>query len=342
MENVALLLIVLSNQGYWFGGQPERVEIQWVIKEPLPDAVFCWNLMSGPVRVAEDKLVIRSGERPSILTIQTPEVRARTRMTLVYRLERQNDGRILTSGKSTIHLFPNDIFKELPSRLVKMKIMVLDKTGELKKFLEEKKIQFKPVLRISDLELSRSDLVLIAKDEIEKPSSFASNVLVDLAEQGSGVLIFRQTRCETLAGYPIIRRDIPRRFDWKADHPLLARFEPEDLTSWFYGNDGVQWAISLPADEAALEIVWWPRILPGTGPVPIDALVVSRCSDEGQLVLCQLPLGDWQSDPRSQLFLAGALDYLLLKPEPTPRPNDRVKTKEKTNKTRKSLSVMGE
>ena len=297
--------------------------------------------MAGPIRVAGDKIVVRSGDRPSVLTIHTPEIRARTQMMLVYRLERQSDGKILTTGKSIIHLFPDDIFKELPGRLTKVKITVLDKTGELRKFLEEKNIQFKFATRVSDLELSQSDLVLVAKDEIEK-SSFSSNVLVDLADRGSGVLIFRQIRCKTLAGYPIKPRDVPRRFESKTDHPLLAKYEPEDLASLFSENRGSQWAINLPADEAALEIVWWPRVSPGTEPVPIDALLVSRRTGEGQLVFCQLPLGDWQCDPRSQLFLAGALDYLLLRPEPTQRPSERVKTKEKTNRTQKTLSVMGE
>jgi hypothetical protein len=341
METVALLLIVLSNQGYWFGGQTGRVEIQWVVKEPLPDAVFRWELMSGPVRVAGDKLAIRSGDHPSILTIQTPEVRVRTRMTLVYRLERQSDGQTLTSGKSVINLFPNDIFKELPSRLMKEKIAVLDKTGNLAAFLRKANISFKMISRLSELELSRSDLVLVAEYEIEK-TSFSSNVLVDLADRGTGVLVFRQTRCEKLMGYPVNRRDIPRRFEWRADHPLLTRLEPEDLASWFRGNRDAQWAIGLPTDEAALEIVWWPRVSPGTEPVPIDALLVSRRVGKGQVVLCQIPLGNWQSDPRSQLFLAGAMDYLLLRPEPTPRPSDRVKAKKNTDKSRESLSIIGE
>jgi hypothetical protein len=341
MGSAALILIVLSNQGYWFGGQTGQVEIQWTIKETLPDAIFCWDLMAGPVRIAGGKLAIRSGDRPSILTIQTPEVRARTPMMLVYRLERQGDEKILATGKLVIHLFPKDIVKDMIGRLKNVKIDLLDKHGKLADYLRKEKISFRSVSRLSELELTRSDLVLVAEDEIEK-ASFSSNVLVDLADRGVGVLIFRQTRCETLAGYPISCREIPRQFEWRINHPLWSRFEREDLKSWFPENQRMQWAINLSADEPALEIVWWPGMSTGTEPVPIDALVASRRIGKGQLVFCQIPLGDWQSDPRSQLFLASALDYLLLRPEPTPRPSERMKSNEKKNKIQTTKSMTGE
>ena len=64
--------------------------------------------------------------------------------------------------------------------------------------------------------------------------------------------------------------------------------------------------MQLPADEPALEIAFWPREIPGKEPVPIDALVVTKTLGKGRIVLCQVPLGPWQSDPRSQLFLVDA------------------------------------
>jgi hypothetical protein len=238
----------------------------------------------------------------------------------------------LGSGKSSINIFPNNIFKDMTDRLTNVNITILDKHGNLAAFLRKLKIPFKIVSRLSELEFTRGNMIIVAEDEIQN-ASFSSNVLVDLADCGAGVLIFRQTRCEMLAGYSVSRRDIPRRFEMRKDHPLLYRLEPEDLASWFPGKQDVQWAINLPADEPALEIIWWPRVSPGTKPVPIDALVASRRIGKGQLVFCQIPLGDWLSDPRSQLFLASALDYLLLRPESTPRPSEQIKLNEKKNKT---------
>ena len=40
-------------------------------------------------------------------------------------------------------------------------------------------------------------------------------------------------------------------------------------------------------------------------------------------MLCQLPLGPWDEDPRSQLFLGNLMSYLATRPEPTPPPSRR-------------------
>ncbi len=81
--------------------------------------------------------------------------------------------------------------------------------------------------------------------------------------------------------------------------------------------------MQLPADEPALEIAWWPREVAGNKPAPIDALVLTKTLGKGRIVLCQVPLGAWESDPRSQLFLVDALDYLASPVVPTPPPSRR-------------------
>ena len=48
----------------------------------------------------------------------------------------------------------------------------------------------------------------------------------------------------------------------------------------------------------------------------VDALVTVKNMRKGQLVFCQLDLGDLKSDPRNQLFLADVLDYLSAKRKP--------------------------
>ena len=61
----------------------------------------------------------------------------------------------------------------------------------------------------------------------------------------------------------------------------------------------------------------------GNKPAPIDALVLTKTLGKGRIVLCQVPLGPWESDPRSQLFLVDALDYLASPVVPTPPPSRR-------------------
>jgi hypothetical protein len=81
--------------------------------------------------------------------------------------------------------------------------------------------------------------------------------------------------------------------------------------------------VQLPADEAALEIGYYPREVPGVRPAPIDAVLLSKSTGKGRIVLCQIALGDWDRDPRSRIFLSNALDYLSTRPQPTPPPSQR-------------------
>ncbi|MCX5660572.1 MAG: hypothetical protein NTW19_12735 [Planctomycetota bacterium] len=86
--------------------------------------------------------------------------------------------------------------------------------------------------------------------------------------------------------------------------------------------------MQLPIDEPALELIHWPREAPGKEPVPIDALLVTKSVGRGRMVICQLPLGPWESDPRSQLLLANSVSYLLTRPEPTLKPSERPQPKQ--------------
>ena len=104
------------------------------------------------------------------------------------------------------------------------------------------------------------------------------------------------------------------------EHPLAAHFELIAPAAELKVK-----ALRLPVDEPALEIAFWPREVRSEEPAPIDALLVSKTIGRGRVVLCQIPLGPWESDPRSQLFLADALDYLLSRPEPTPPPSRRTR-----------------
>jgi hypothetical protein len=103
--------------------------------------------------------------------------------------------------------------------------------------------------------------------------------------------------------------------------------DADDLKSWILGDAPELLPIELPADEAALELAYWPPEIAATVPVPIDAMIAVKSVGSGRIVFCQLPMGDWTSDPRSQLFLYNALNYLSTRPEPTPRPSERPTTR---------------
>ena len=123
-----------------------------------------------------------------------------------------------------------------------------------------------------------------------------------------------------LLGYSLTLRQLPPKLEWREDHPLarlLRLLEKPESTS-------LAWAIRVPASNPALEIAWWPPEVMGLDPVTTDALVVTKAVEKGRIIMCQISLGPWKSDPRSQLFLADAIDYLVSPVVPTPPMGERL------------------
>ena len=210
-------------------------------------------------------------------------------------------------------------------RLGNKKLLVWDDSGEIPRTLDSAKIPYTRLEDPSKLELSRADLVLVGRDMIGT-GPFVQVPLLWQSRSGCGVMIFAQTRSENLAGYPLARWAAPSQLRWRSDHPLLADLEDADLQSLLQGRTDA-WAVRLPVNEPALEIGWWPGEVPGvTTEVPIDALLLTKTTELGRLVLCQVPLGACENDPRSQIFLRNSIDYLLTRPQPTPPPSGRCRT----------------
>ncbi|HEX4056415.1 MAG TPA: hypothetical protein VHX86_19310 [Tepidisphaeraceae bacterium] len=321
----ALLIILLPQQGYWFGGEPQEVTVRWPTQGKMPPVDFSWNLMVGNIRLTGGTLPIRSDADATTFKITPPKVRTRTTASIIYRVRQHEGGKELGGGDLSVQLFPRDMLSGLVRRLNGKRLAVWDSSGLLSHVLKSAKVAFVDTKDGSGLVLTRYDIVLVGGDVLGT-SLFAQQPLLDQARAGASVMVFAQQKSSVdLFGYALDDRKMPSRLNWRMDHPLFAGFERADLESWLHDSPDAL-ALRLPADEPALEIAWWPREVPGTEPVPLDALVISKSIGAGRIVLCQLPLGDWSTDPRSQLLLSNAIDYLLTRPEPTLRPSERPAT----------------
>ncbi|MBI4579983.1 MAG: hypothetical protein HY718_09795 [Planctomycetes bacterium] len=316
-----LLIIALSSQGHWFGEQAGTIEVRWVAATPMPDSVLEWDLLAGDVRLAGDRMAMAGDDQLTRLQITPPKVRVRTTLQWTYRLRNRAGGGVIDRGATTLHVYPSDVLAGVGTRLNGRTLLVLDRAGGLSKVLNGAGVRHERLNLMSQLQLARADLILVAPDEIGE-GAFDQAPLIDHAGAGAGVAVLHQAAAKSLAGYAVVPRKLPATLDWRRDHGLLSGFSAEDLQSWIVeGRE--ETAVQLPADEPALEIAWWPRETPGREPVPIDALLVTKVIGKGRLVLCQLPLGPWAADPRSQQLLANVLGYLTTRPEPTPPPSRR-------------------
>jgi hypothetical protein len=313
-----ILLVLLSGEGYWLGGRTATAQFQWNVKQPLDAAPVTWRLACGDASLASGQIVLPSKDRMGKVQLRLPEVRVPTEMRFVYRAAQAGQAKAIAEGAVAVHVYPDTLLASVAERMKAKQLFVCDEAEGLPAALKSRGVQFVHARGEADLQFVCPDVLIVGAERLGKPAADQEKLL-NLSAAGTSVLVLRQTQPATLAGYPLARRLLPPKLVWQADHPLarhLRLFETPAL-----GPDG--WAIRLPADEPALEIGWWPGESPGRKPLPIDALVVVKALGKGRIVLCQIPLGPWETDPRSQLFLADALDYLASPVVPTLPPSRR-------------------
>ncbi len=318
MNLTALLLITLSGNGHWLGGRTETIEVQWAVEQPIPRATLAWRLVCGEAELAAGRLALPAERRPSVIRLGLPRVRVRTAMQLIYRAEQAGKQAAIARGTAAVEVYPDDLLAGLSQRMAGKRLLVWDLPDRLPALLERSGVKHTVIASGAELQFIHPEMVLVGADRLGKDMQEQASLL-NLAKSGASVMIFRQTGPASLAGYRVSRRTAPAQWAWLAGHPLARH-----RRLWEASDTGPEaWAVHLPADEPALEVAWWPREVAGDKPAPLDVLIVTKTLDRGRVVLCQMPLGAWQSDPRSQLFLVDALDYLASPVVPTPPPSRR-------------------
>jgi hypothetical protein len=316
--NATLLLILLSNGGHWFADRDGVVSLSWAANAPMPAADLAWELTLGEVRLAADRAAVNEGQRATEIRVRCPAVRARTAMKWSYRLIGRKDGKELEAGTLPVYLCPTNLTERWAAHVGKRTLVVCDGPDGLPKLLTAAHVPHERADDPAKLRGPQPDVVLVGPNVLGR-DPFEQAPLIALARAGASVMIFQQSRPESLAGFPLVRRAAPKRFEWLVDHPLLAGTGVGDTVTWPDAARDDLLAIRLPAGVAALELGWWPsETRDALRPLPVDAVLVTQSVGTGRLVLCQIPLGDWETDPRSQMLLGNALDYLLTPAEPTP------------------------
>lgn len=323
MRLATILITLLSHQGYWIGGQDQSISLSWAVQQKMPPATLQWELMFDHVRLARDQIPMPQDNVPAVVKLKPPVVRTRTQLRWVYHVIARDGGKEIDSGQEVLSVFPMVSLAGLSRRLDGEKIFIVDKSNELTAMMAQAGIDATRVTDPLDLQSVAADVIVVAADEFGD-LLLSQSPLMSQVQAGAQAIVLLQHRPPMLAGYALSRRTVTTNLRWRQQHPLFIGLDEADLKSWFPNQPGEGWAIRLPADEPALEVAYWPPDVAAKSPPPIDALLVVKAVGKGRLVLCQIPLGGWQDDPRSQLLLQNALDYLLTRPEPTPRPSDRL------------------
>lgn len=337
MNSAALLILLLSHDGYWIGGAENQISVEWAAAAPMPAADLHWELLFGTVSIASGLTPLAPQGGRTVVHLTPPEVRARTAMRFQYSLKAHAEAKELDRGDVPILIFPRNLMEGLARRIGSSRLAVWDERGELVAMLDDAKAPHQRYADASKLGFAQAEAILVGVDTLGN-SPFGEGPLFALAQAGASVMIFRQDRCQRLGTYPIVRRTAPATFDWMSDHPLVRGMDAVMLKTLTVRLSEFL-PVRLPPNEPALAIAGWPREIAGRTPVAEDAVIVSKSLGKGRIVICQIQPGDWRDDPRSRIFLMNAIDYLLSPPEPTSRAGDRSATRPVELRLSRAISV---
>jgi hypothetical protein len=319
MKAAALLIILLSNDGHWLSGTDATATARWTVDAGAVASELAWELKVADVRLGSGRAAV-DGHQPAVVKITCPDVRARITLRWEWRLLAKNDGRELERGSENIAAYPANLTRGWAALLKGRRLIIVDRPDGLPALLTAAKV---PHERYDDpvklQTATAADVVVIGTDMLTN-ASFEQGPLIDLSRAGTAIGVFRQPRADQVLGYPLAPRAMPDRFAWETDDPLLRGFTDDDLHSWELGwrSENEARAIRVGAWDAAETIVHWRAegqrarwLSLARATQSSDALLNSRAGPGGRLVLCQMPLGDWQTDPRSQVLLGNVLDVLV-------------------------------
>lgn len=328
MKAAALLIILLSNDGRWLSGTEGQMVMSWNTHGASVPCELIWELKLGDTHLGGDRVALGVGALPTV-RITCPDVRVRAVLQWNWRLLRKQDGQEIDKGAEKIVAYPADLTAGWVDLLRGKRIVVVDKATGIPAILEHAKIKHLRLDDASKLQMAVADIVLIGPDILGE-HLFEQNPLQGLLGAGVAVAVFRQTHCEHVLGLPVVHRLRPDKFVWPTEDSLFRGLNEEDIQSWerswVLGELKELHALRLPSPEISTGLVIWPArfqdetpAVANLPPAAVDSLLVSRSGGKGgpgRLVLCQMPLGDWQSDPRSQIFLGNVLDVLISPPFP--------------------------
>lgn len=314
----ALLLIVCMQQGYWYAGQEATVTVRWAEGVRPVEAVWQWQLKYGQIALAEGESELGKDE-PATLNIAVPQVRVRTPMTLAWQLVSDADGQVIEQGSIDIHVFANDPLADAARRLDGQRVAVMSQSPALHEAMKKAGIAVQAIDKAGELATTTANVIIVGPDTLPKNAVF-HQPLIDHAEAGATVIVLRHAEQESLFGIPLIERQLRRPVHLRPDHALHHGLTQSDIDSLV---DERSVAMRVTKPDNATPIIYEKPGEPKAEAV--DTLCLVQQIGKGRLVLCQLSLDGWSTDPRTRQLLSNMLDFAQA-PVADPDAKDRPKS----------------
>ncbi len=311
MVKVALLVVTLLWQGHWFGGEAGTITFKWTDADKVPDAVVTWEVLYEKASLGKGRLVLKAVDKGGTLSLTLPEVRVKTEARFVYKVMSSDGKEDLGGGERAIVLYPKAPLAPWVETLGTKSLVVWDEDGGLPVVLKSAGMPHTQIKGGGGLQMVSADIILVGEDRIDA-SVFSQAELLEQAKAGSSVVVFSQKAPARLMESSVIQKHLAEKLEWRYEHQLLGQLSKGDVGSMLVDRkEQVLGAIRLDAGGPGVAVAYWPGDNGSERASEVDALIAVKPLGKGRVIYWQLPLGGWAGDPRSQMVLAGALDFLL-------------------------------
>lgn len=320
-----LLIISLSHQGYWFGGQENKIDIQWAQMEKMPSAEFSWRINVGRASLAAGQLKLPAdAENGTELKLTLPDVRHVTELQFAWQLKTDETNRLLDSGSRTIQLYPSKTRANESRKLNGSRLVVIEsaKSPIISDWLTATGVKHKRVQHLTQLQLIPADIIVVSEGKLG-PSPFARGPLINALRQGANVVMLKQDYGSPFEGINQVRSKPPSTYCWNTEHPIFkdtslaalnSLANPFAVTKMLRIGEGkgdsLAFVDRMPVPRERSQFGVNPPESDRSATDQPPSLVLATTVGQGRLVCCQCPLASPATDPRSRLILVNALTFL--------------------------------
>lgn len=331
MMPVILIVATMWQQGYWIGGQPGSIVMTRAPGVAAIEADITWQLKYGQRVLQQGRLKFAPDAESVVLRIIPPPPTQQQSFSLDFEwtATATEGGQTLAQDRQRIHVYSANILESPAKHFAERSVMVVGDPTELTDLLNTAGLKTQRVAQVSQL-IGREPGLIFVQPGMLPPQPMLQQPLLDMARQGATVVILSQDKIQNVMGHPVVDRGISK-LTWRTDHLLLATLGETDWPSMLKMSPDATTlrCIRIKPDEPANALVY---ILDASeeSPVdaPVDALLVIQKAGEGRLVISQLPVGSWKSDPRMHVMLANLLEWTISPVAPTPSQAELLKTKD--------------
>jgi len=199
------------------------------------------------------------------------------------------------------------------------RVAVMSQSPALHEAMKKADMAVQAIDMAGELATTTANVIIVGPDTLPKNAVF-HQPLIDHAEAGATVIVLRHAEQESLFGIPLIKRRLRRPVHLRPDHPLHHSLTQRDIDSLV---DEQSVAMRVTEPDNATPIIYEKPAEPKAQAV--DTLCLVQRIGKGRLVLCQLSLDNWSTDPRTRQLLSNMLEFAQV-PVAYPNANDRPKS----------------